>query len=183
MTVSRNARFTAAGLAVGLVAAAVVAWQTLPAPVLPRPGEAALLEGVAPPPPPPLPRILSDADLLAVAGTSRPLLLFSPTSEDGRLTDQKDLLPPAETLAGRDVRVVEVFENEFGRSGDDYIHPSAGRALRRKHSVPDGEFALVLVDRDGRECLRSEQPVAWSRLVEALDARAARQPEATRRGA
>ena len=75
------------------------------------------------------------------------------------------------SLTERDVRVLPALAAE-----------AQSRTLRRQLAVPDGEFRVVLVGKDGMPKLRRRAPLAVDELLQTIDGMPMGAEEARRRG-
>ncbi len=73
-----------------------------------------------------------------------------------------------------------------GLSGSNDTAPTAllsgadDAAARRRFHVPQGQFTVILLGKDGGEKLRSRQPIPWDTLRVTIDGMPMRQSEMTR---
>ena len=115
-----------------------------------------------------------------LAGRNRPLLVFAPAEDDPRYVKQRHALQDRLAAAGmidRTIVVVAAFEAGPGREGDAPIAEAAAATLRRTYKVGRGEFAAVLVGKDGGEKHRWAEPVAAQEVFGKVDAMPMRQQE------
>lgn len=95
-------------------------------------------------------------------GTSRILLVFSPSGTDAELTMQRrNLRAQRAGMSERDLVLVTVI----GGSAEP-----AARQLRRRYDAPEERFAALLIGKDGGTKLRAAQALSASRLFEVVDA-------------
>ncbi len=114
----------------------------------------------------------------------RPLLIFAP-HEGERLTEQRRHLDAVKAgLAERDVLVVEIIGVDTGQATDargdaDPVSLVAEdvKSLRTQYDVLLGDFALILIGKDGGEKRRDDKPTALAALFEQIDAMPMRQDE------
>ena len=87
-------------------------------------------------------------------------------------TQMAELARHREALTERDVRVLPVLAAD-----------PQSRILRRQLAVPDGEFRVVLVGKDGMPKLRRRAPLAVDELLQTIDGMPMGAAEARRRAA
>lgn len=116
----------------------------------------------------------------------RPLLIFSPTDGDPRLTRQtllKDRHQPG--LADRQIILIPMYLNTPYTGGiamfpdgklGSISKPEADAARRRFHIAPT-DFTVILLGKDGGEKLRSHDPIPFATLRDTIDAMPMRQDE------
>ncbi len=103
---------------------------------------------------------------------ARLLLLFVPSADDPRLARQRELLEPMSAGATeRDLVTIEVI----GEHSSDARLP--GATLRLALGVPRGQFAAILVGKDGQEKLRVAAPISAHALFATIDAMPMRRDE------
>lgn len=115
----------------------------------------------------------------------RPVIVFGPSADDPRVVRQGHAwvgpLPEA-GIKDRDIAVVNVH----GEAGGDVAGKPIGAAevaqLRSAFGVEPGEFAVVLVGRDGGEKDRWAEPVSAQEIFGHVDAMPMRQREVEDRG-
>ena len=109
---------------------------------------------------------------------SRTLVLFAPNAEDKRLAQQiKAIRASTNAFDERDMSLVVVLEN--GRSYADArtLDKSEVAAIRAKHTVKAGAFALKLIGKDGGVKRTESAPVEAAKLYEQIDGMPMRQAE------
>ncbi len=103
---------------------------------------------------------------VAQAGSTRPLYVFAPSGDDGRLSAQRGIVAAkAAGFAERDVPVIEVV-------GSD--------PRRARFGVPSGQFRVILVGKDGGVKLSSARPVSAADIFALIDAMPMRRNEMRR---
>ena len=119
----------------------------------------------------------STVTLDGLKNQARPLLIFAPSAQDMRLMDQVGVLQANQKGAKeRDLLAVAVPETGEVSVGKMLAPEEAAKARQRFHVGP-GEFAVVLVGKDGGEKLRSAKPLAFKRLEDVIDGMPMRQEE------
>jgi hypothetical protein len=107
----------------------------------------------------------------------RPLLIFAPTANDARLLEQVRVVSEhAKEAADRQLVTVAVAEDGNSQAGHRLADADVAEARRRFHVRP-GEFAVVLVGKDGGEKLRAAKPFSFDTLRDAIDAMPMRREE------
>ncbi len=115
-------------------------------------------------------------DLSRFRGRNRLLLIFS-ASEAGS-ERQRDLLEGHEAgFADRDLLTFRLFEDGSGAAAGEPVTPEQAAAARREFGVENGQFAAVLVGRDGGARFRSGEPVPAPDLFARIDAMPMRRRE------
>lgn len=113
------------------------------------------------------------ASLRTLRDHARVLLIFAPSTEDVRARRQLHILDPhRDDSDQRDLVTVLLTP------GQESIFPSSEQtSVRKSLHIAPGEFAVVLVGKDGGEKLRSTEPIAWNELASTIDAMPMRQDE------
>jgi hypothetical protein len=108
----------------------------------------------------------------------RLLYVFAPSEEHPDLLAQRQMTDGfADGIRDRDLLFITVLERGESRvDGTAMDAASAGR-LRSLHDVTPGEFAVILVGKDGTEKRRSDRPVSPEALFEQIDRMPMRQRE------
>jgi hypothetical protein len=123
------------------------------------------------------------ADLACFRWKNRPLLVFAPDAEDLRYSRFSEWLRAmADEAADRDMVVLEVFEQGRGKMTRDVISEDIAARLRQRFRIEPGDFAVILVGKDGGEKLREEEPVALEAIFALIDSMPMRQEKMRRRG-
>lgn len=100
----------------------------------------------------------------------RPLLLFTPSQHDPRLSRQTTrLADDAEGLADRRLAVLIVEPSRVFTTFGAPAPQAEAETLRRRFRVPDDAFLVVLVGLDGGEKLRLDEPVTTRQLFATID--------------
>lgn len=122
----------------------------------------------------------------AMHGCFRPLLVFSPTSNDGLLRRQIALLDrDADDMMDRFVLYTPITSSP-GRIGAPLDAPytildaQQRSEIRARFHIPESQFAVLLLDEDGSVMLRSANPVNPARLNALIDRTPERQAEMLR---
>lgn len=103
-------------------------------------------------------------------GSSRLLLIFTPSVQDPGFRRQKELLDEAgDGLAQRDVLVVEVIGADLVSAGGHTVAAEEAPRLRARWHADADVFTVVLASRDGTEKLRANQPMSGGPLFAVID--------------
>jgi hypothetical protein len=115
--------------------------------------------------------------LAELRNQSRPLLIFAPKPNDPQLEIQlRRLQADAATLAERGVVVIALpYQSPSTTSAQ--LTDSEATAARRRFSIAPGDFAVILLGKDGSEKLRSLTPLTLDKLRNAIDTMPMRQNE------
>lgn len=116
---------------------------------------------------------------------SRPVIVFGPAPDDPRLRRQGHSWVGALPEAGikdRDIVVVEVVGAGEGRVGGQPLSAEEARQLRAEFGVGPGDFAVVLVGRDGAAKERWSEPVSAHEIFGKVDAMPMREREVQAKG-
>ena len=106
--------------------------------------------------------------LAAYLGEARPILIFAPDRYDSRLIEQKGRFAiHRREFRDRDVIVIEIGGPFMRAEGRGLPH---GPDLRDRFGVADGDFAIVLVGKDGAEKLRIGEVTDPRAIFDAIDA-------------
>lgn len=100
----------------------------------------------------------------------RPLLVFTPSEADARLSRQTTIL--AADPDGLTERKLAVLIVEPGRVFTTFGAPAPAaqaRTLRRRYRVPDASFRVILVGLDGGEKLSLDDPITLDNLYGVID--------------
>lgn len=117
-------------------------------------------------------------DLASVRWEYRPLLLFTPSEHDPRLSRQTTLLGADERgLADRRLAILIVEPGRIFTTFGAPVPEATAKALRRRFRVPDDAFRVVLVGLDGGTKLTVDDPLTLERLYSTIDAMPMRQRE------
>ena len=107
----------------------------------------------------------------------RPLLIFAPTAQDARLLEQVRVVNEhPQEAADRQLVTVAVAEQGEVPAGRRLAEADVAEARRRFH-VGAGEFAVVLVGKDGGEKLRAAKPFSFEKVRDVIDAMPMRRDE------
>lgn len=113
---------------------------------------------------------------------ARPLLIFAPHPDDPQLEIQtRTVLEHAAEAHERDV-VVIALPYQSPSPSDLHLTPTETEATRRRFGVAPGDFAVILLGKDGGAKLRSGKPISMRTLEETIDAMPMRQQEIAAKG-
>jgi hypothetical protein len=129
---------------------------------------------------------LKPKSLIQMRRCYRPLLVFSPSAADARLTKQQSALDEAaDDMMDRFVLLVPVLTKSTGYQlplDTPYALLNARElaAIRSSFQVPENQFTVLLLGEDGAIKLRSTAPVDITRLNTLIDAMPDRKREMQR---
>lgn len=128
--------------------------------------------------------------LSTLVGRNRILLVFAPTTLDGRYAQQLEAFNHHEAdLRARDLIVIPLVQQPGPANLSPALralqppHISDGEQLTLRHRfhIAASEFAVVLVGKDGTEKLRTTEPITIVALNRTIDAMPGRQDEMRKR--
>jgi hypothetical protein len=123
-----------------------------------------------------------DFDLDAFQWKNRIILVFAPSSDsDVHKRQMQEFEGQEDGILDRDLIILELFEDGESRAGDMPLSVSVATRMRHQFDVEAGEFVLILIGKDGTVKLRSNNPVATSKLFDLIDAMPMRQEEMRRK--
>ncbi|MDX5422448.1 MAG: DUF4174 domain-containing protein [Hymenobacteraceae bacterium] len=112
---------------------------------------------------------------------NRLLLVFSPAADNAAYTRQKELIRKApEGLEERDMLVIELLSADKVHLAGEEQQELKGDALRKRFEVPQDQFAVLLVGKDGTEKYRSQKPVELQQIYNTIDQMPMRREEMRR---
>lgn len=107
----------------------------------------------------------------------RPLLIFAPRPDDSRLEIQVRTLQEHAPEAGdRDLAVI-ALPYESPSPSRLQLNPAEAAAARRRFGIAPGDFAVILLGKDGSEKLRSVKPLSMKSLEQIIDVMPMRRDE------
>jgi hypothetical protein len=119
-----------------------------------------------------------DFDLDAYQWKNRIILVFAPASDsDAYERQMREFEGQEDGILDRDLIILELFEKGESRAGDRCLSERVAPRMRRQFDVVAGEFSIILIGKDGTVKLRSNHPVATSKLFGLIDAMPMRQEE------
>jgi hypothetical protein len=108
---------------------------------------------------------------------ARPLLIFAPKPDDPQLQIQvRTLNEHAAETHDRDLVPIALPYNNPSPTPAQ-LTPTDAEAARRHFHVNPGDFAVILIGKDGGSKLRSDKPLTMEKLNETIDAMPMRQDE------
>ena len=117
-------------------------------------------------------------DLSSYKWKNRLLVIFGPSASDRRLVQQQRTVNDNEEgFKERDLLPVYVFEDGPGYVGKERISPEEATATRDAFGVREGDFAVVLVGKDGGEKFRYADSVPAEEIFDRIDAMPMRRSE------
>jgi hypothetical protein len=118
-------------------------------------------------------------DLDVYRWKNRLLMVFSSSPDDSNYQSLiKEIQDQQNGLRDRQLLVFEIFEKGESRFGDTVLKKEAIDFLRRKFSVGQGSFLVILMGKDGEEKLRRQnQKVSLTEIFAVIDGMPMRQRE------
>jgi len=115
--------------------------------------------------------------LASLRNNARVLLIFASKPDDPQLEIQlRTLNEHASAAADRDLVAIALpYQNPSPTPAS--FTSSEAEAIRRRFNIAPGDFAVILLGRDGGEKLRSGKPLSIDKLNTAIDAMPMRQDE------
>lgn len=113
----------------------------------------------------------------------RLLYVFAPSEQHPDLLAQRQMTDgSADGIRERELLLITVLERGESRVDGAAMDAASAQRLRVLHDVAPGEFAVILVGKDGTEKRRSDRPVPPEALFEQIDRMPMRQREMQERG-
>jgi len=112
----------------------------------------------------------------------RPLLIFSPDQTSlpfQRLLGRLNELQPQ--IRDREMAILQIVGDDQATLDGEPITAESAEHLRARFKIPEGEFAVILVGKDGTEKFRSQHAVNMQKLFERIDSMPMRQREMRQR--
>jgi hypothetical protein len=114
--------------------------------------------------------------------THRLLLVFAPSDEHPDLLAQRQMATGfAAGFRDRDLLFVSVLERGDSLADNRPMDEASAEKLRERYDVEPGEFAVILIGKDGTKKRRSDRPVSIEALFEQIDQMPMRQRELQQR--
>jgi Domain of unknown function (DUF4174) len=108
----------------------------------------------------------------------RVVLIFAPSERSPDYQHQMEQWNRSDGIQERELKLVEVLGTDEGSQVDGQrISPASAKHLRQQFGITEGDFAVILVGKDGTEKQRSLTPVEPSVVFRAIDAMPMRQQE------
>lgn len=108
----------------------------------------------------------------------RALLIFTPIEQHPHFQQQISLLEGEEDgLQERDLRLVYLLQDGESHVDQALIPETIANQIRLQFAVEPGEFAVILVGKDGTQKHRYSKPISPEELFAAIDAMPMRQYE------
>ncbi|MEQ8194366.1 MAG: DUF4174 domain-containing protein [Rhodospirillales bacterium] len=120
----------------------------------------------------------SQAGLDQYLWKNRLLLIFAPGERDPRLAKQlADMSRSKCGIRDRDIRIFRLVKDQPAVSADGREQDLDQVALRKAYGIRGGDFAAILIGKDGGEKMRAFRPLPTNNLFEEVDAMPMRQDE------
>lgn len=112
----------------------------------------------------------------------RLLLVFADSDSSNKYNEQiKEFTDHEGGLQDRDLKMFRLFAQGQFCFGDQPLSIAATRALYRKYETEEGNFAVILIGKDGTEKLRTSEVLKLEKLFSVIDAMPMRQREMRQR--
>lgn len=112
----------------------------------------------------------------------RVLLFFAPDSNHVSLQKQLDLLTQEKAkVTDRDLVFYKIYTGEGAGSDGQGLKKIEIKTIRRQFEVPDEQFAVILIGKDGTEKLRRWSVVPPKEIFDLIDSMPMRQAEIRRK--
>ena len=109
-------------------------------------------------------------DLIQYRWQNRLLLIFAPSEDYPAYRFLADELRRQQNgVHDRDLLVFALLEKGQSRLGDARLDQATGEALKKRFSVKQGAFTVVLIGKDGGEKLRREKSVTLGEIFDLID--------------
>jgi hypothetical protein len=119
-----------------------------------------------------------DFDMNRYAWKKRPVLLFSPTSDDKRLRQMKQQVGKLEEgIEDREIVVIELVQDGQSKAEGRVMPDEKVEHLRKQYEVEPGKFAVLLIGKDGGVKARWFEPIDLKQIFGNIDAMPMRQQE------
>lgn len=117
-------------------------------------------------------------DLEQYRWKNRVLVVSAPTQDDQELAElQAELASASEELKDRDMVFVTLLDSGVSIAGDRQLAAADAAATRAALRIPNGEFALRLIGKDGSIKLSTESVASISEIFALIDSMPMRQRE------
>ena len=117
-------------------------------------------------------------DLSRYQWKNRLLFVFAPDRSYPMYTAlHNSLAAQAAEVADRDLVVFEVLDSDRSSTNKDIIDPETARRLREKFDVDRGDYAVILVGKDGGTKLKRQGRTALKDIFALIDSMPMRQEE------
>ena len=113
----------------------------------------------------------------------RVILLFAPEEKEAIYQEQvKHLQADRAGLADRDLVVYSIFKADGFSPNETHLAKAKIEHLRKRYEIKEGEFAILLIGKDGGEKLRNYAFTPRNDLYRLIDAMPMRRAEMRRGG-
>ena len=120
-------------------------------------------------------------DLSQYEWKNRLVFVFAPTREEPSFhTFHESLMAREADVADRDLVVFELLESGPSTKDGEALDPVTARLLRERFGVPDGDFSVVLVGKDGGVKLHRQDHASLEEIFALIDSMPMRQREMQR---
>ena len=109
---------------------------------------------------------------------NRLLLIFAPSADDPAC---RSLMTELENrimeVRERELLIGEILETGASQFAGTPLHPQSAEALRKRFSIRNGQFTVILIGKDGEVKFRREAPVQAAEIFARIDSMPMRQQE------
>ncbi len=116
-------------------------------------------------------------DLSTYKWRNRLLLIFASSASDEDHSQIRLLEGSEAGFEDRALLLANIFESEAGELEDGAASTEEASGLRETFGIPEGQFAVILVGKDGGEKYRSSAPVSLRDIFDRIDAMPMRRRE------
>lgn len=121
--------------------------------------------------------------LAAYRWKNRPLLVFAPASDQAAYRSQLQRIRAEEAgFRERDMVLISVLQEGGSARDGEPLSAAAAATLRRRYRVAPGDFAVILVGKDGGAKERWAEPAGMEEVFRTIDGMPMRRQEMRRRG-
>lgn len=121
---------------------------------------------------------ITELDLSQYHWQNRLLLIFAESASEPAVVAQRQQFADERAgFADRELLTFYFYDASMGEADSYTVDPTVTAALRERYELAPGEFAVLLVGKDGGAKNRFEQPVAPEEIYSLIDAMPMRQRE------
>ena len=119
-----------------------------------------------------------EVDLSEYLWKNRLLVIFSPSDSYKDYADKKqDLLKQKAEVEDRDLVIFTIFAEGESHIDESPVGDAAAESLRKRFDIKSGQFAVILIGKDGGEKLREESYKPLEEIFSLIDSMPMRQAE------
>ena len=117
-------------------------------------------------------------DLEKFQWKNRLLLIFAPAADDSaRRSLMAEMNKRVIEVRERELLIGEILETGSSQFAGAHLQPQSAESLRRRFSIRNGIFTIILIGKDGGAKLRREGPVQAAEIFALIDSMPMRQQE------